>query len=109
MVDRGIRGAGRRRAYFLAQAWGLDIDFMTQSDAIGQRSCAASLNAAIIVLAADFSWTITKAVIARKLGETAGEGDVRPCATTIHNRRGGGPCCRSSRTSCSRHHHHDAC
>jgi small-conductance mechanosensitive channel len=69
VVDRGIRMALiLAAASFLAWVWGLDFDSMTASDTMTNRLLRGGLNAAIIVLAADFGWSIVKAIIARRLG-----------------------------------------
>lgn len=79
VIDRGIRVALiAASAFFLARVWGLDVSSMAQADSMAVRLLRGGLNAAVILLAADFGWSIIKAVIARKLGETqdtTGESD----------------------------------
>jgi small-conductance mechanosensitive channel len=73
VIDRGIRMvlivAG---AAFLARVWGLDFSSMTASDSITNRIMRGGINAAVIILAADFGWSIVKAIVARRLGEMEG-------------------------------------
>jgi moderate conductance mechanosensitive channel len=73
LVDRAIRlvliVAG---AAFLARVWGLDMKAMTSGDAFENRILRGLLNAAIIVLAADFGWSIIKALIAHRVGSLPG-------------------------------------
>jgi moderate conductance mechanosensitive channel len=68
VIDRGIRMALiLAAASFLAWVWGLDFSSMA-GDTMTNRLLRGGLKAAIIVLAADFGWSIVKAVIARRLG-----------------------------------------
>ncbi len=53
--------------FFLIMAWSLDVSSITSGDAIANRILRGLLNAAVIVLAADFGWNIIKALIARQL------------------------------------------
>jgi moderate conductance mechanosensitive channel len=73
VIDRAIRMiliiAG---AWFLARVWGLDVSSMTQGDALVNRILRGLLNAAVIILAADFGWSIIKALIARRMGSLPG-------------------------------------
>ena len=71
LVDRALRviiivGA----ALFLARIWDLDLSSMAQSESTSTRLLRGSLNAAIILLAADFGWSLVKALIAHKLHDT---------------------------------------
>ena len=71
LVDRALRviiivGA----ALFLARIWDLDLSSMAQSELTSTRLLRGSLNAAIILLAADFGWSLVKALIAHKLHDT---------------------------------------
>ena len=71
LVDRGLRvviivGA----ALILARIWDLDLSSMAQSELTSTRLLRGSLNAAIILLAADFGWSLVKALIAHKLHDT---------------------------------------
>ena len=78
VVDRGIRTALiAAAAFFLARAWGLDVSGMMQGDSATVRLLRGVLHAAIILVVADFGWSVIKALIARKLSagpDTAGEG-----------------------------------
>ena len=73
VVDRAIRmvlivaAAG-----LLIKVWGLDVTSMTAGDAFTNRLLRGGINAAIIILAADFGWNIVKALIARRLGNLLG-------------------------------------
>jgi small-conductance mechanosensitive channel len=73
VIDRAIRMilivAG---AAFLARVWGLDVSSMTSGDALTNRILRGLLNAAVIILAADFGWSIIKALIARRMGSLPG-------------------------------------
>src|SRR5262245_26439562 len=71
LIDRGLRvviivGA----ALFLARIWNLDFGSMAQSESISTRLLRGSLKAAVILLAADFGWSLVKALIAHKLHDT---------------------------------------
>src|SRR5262245_17583465 len=71
LVDRALRviiiiGA----ALLLARIWNLDLDSMAQSESTSTRLLRGSLKAAVILLAADFGWSLVKAVIAHKLRDT---------------------------------------
>lgn len=73
VIDRAIRlvliGAA---AYFLARIWGLDAHMMRDIDPTTAWMFTTLLNAAVIVLAADFLWSIIKATIQRRLGVQRG-------------------------------------
>ncbi len=71
VIDRGIRVFLIIAAAFLlaTRAWGLDVFGMTKGDSAFERLLRGGLNAAIIILAADFGWSVAKALIARKLIE----------------------------------------
>ena len=75
VIERGIRMvlivAG---AAFLAHVWGIDVSMMTAGDSMTNRLLRGGINAAVIILAADFGWSIIKAVMARRLGRSAGAG-----------------------------------
>ena len=69
VVDRALRLALiGLAAYLLAKALGLDSDSMRSADPVITRLSGVLLKAAIIFLAADFAWSIIKAVVRRKLG-----------------------------------------
>lgn len=70
VVERGIRVVLIvLAAVLLARAWGLDMSSMESTEHPTMTLLLrALLNAAIIALAADFGWSIVKAVIERKLG-----------------------------------------
>jgi small-conductance mechanosensitive channel len=69
VIDRGIRMALIvLAAFLLARAWGLDMHSMESSDPMLTPILRGILNAVVIALAADFGWSIVKALIERKLG-----------------------------------------
>ncbi len=73
VVDRAIRMVLiLAAAYLLARVWGLDMSSMRNEDPTVTLILRAALNALVIVLAADFAWSIIKALIQRKLGGDAG-------------------------------------
>ena len=68
VIDRGIRMVLIvLAAVLLARAWGIDMHSMN-SDPTFAPLLRGLLNAIVIVLAADFGWSIVKALIERKLG-----------------------------------------
>lgn len=72
VIDRGIRLALIvLAAILLARAWGLDMHSMQTSDPILTSLLRGLLKAIVIALAADFGWSIIKALIERKLGVTS--------------------------------------
>ena len=78
VVDRGIRMALIiLAAYLLAKVWGLDMASMENTRSDHNASFLRGLlNAVVIILAADFGWSIIKALIERKLGgELVGDHD----------------------------------
>ncbi len=71
-IDRGIRVALiLGAAFFLARAWGLELESVAAGDTTVQRVLRGLLKAAVILLAADFGWSLVKALISRRLGEVA--------------------------------------
>jgi small-conductance mechanosensitive channel len=85
MVDRGIRIAlVVLAAYLLAQVWGLDMESVRNDQSTQNLILRGILNAVVIALAADFVWSIIKALIERKLGvmepPPAVEGEEQPHA-----------------------------
>lgn len=79
IADRGIRMALIIFSVFLlARAWGLDMQSMETRDPAITMFLRGLLSAVVIVLAADFTWSIIKALIERKLGgaQTPGEDHV---------------------------------
>jgi small-conductance mechanosensitive channel len=73
VIDRGIRMALIIfAAYLLARAWGLDMQMIETTNPTVTLILRGLLNAAVIILAADFGWSIIKALIERKLGATQG-------------------------------------
>ncbi|MET0575086.1 MAG: mechanosensitive ion channel family protein [Mesorhizobium sp.] len=78
VADRGIRVVLIiAAALLLARAWGLDMESMA-GDNMTNRLLRGGLKAAIIVLAADFGWSIIKAIIARRLGDMPSEAAGNP-------------------------------
>ncbi len=73
VIDRAIRllliGTA---AYLLARVWGFDARSMRDINPTTAWLFEALLNAALIMLAADFLWSIIKAGIQRRLGGTRG-------------------------------------
>ncbi|WP_119391819.1 mechanosensitive ion channel domain-containing protein [Taklimakanibacter lacteus] len=75
VIDRGIRMALiLLAAFLLARVWGLNMRSMETGDPAIMIFLRGLLNAIIIVLAADFGWSIIKALIERKLGGTPASG-----------------------------------
>ncbi|MER9557342.1 mechanosensitive ion channel family protein [Mesorhizobium sp. M0323] len=69
VIDRGIRMIFiLAAAYLLARVWGLDIQSMRDSDTTTTFILRGLINVVVIALAADFGWSIIKALIERKLG-----------------------------------------
>jgi len=69
VIDRGIRMALIIfAAILLARAWGLDMQSMETRDPTITMVLRGLLNAVVILLAADFVWSIIKVLIERKLG-----------------------------------------
>ncbi len=68
-IDRGIRMIFiLAAAYFLARAWGLDMQSMQGGDPTTTLILRGFINVIVIALAADFGWSIIKALIERRLG-----------------------------------------
>ncbi|MDX8523022.1 mechanosensitive ion channel family protein [Mesorhizobium sp. MSK_1335] len=69
VIDRGVRMILiLAAAYFLARVWGLDMQSMQGSDMTTMLILRGLINVVVIALAADFGWSIIKALIERKLG-----------------------------------------
>ncbi|WFP62641.1 mechanosensitive ion channel family protein [Mesorhizobium sp. WSM4904] len=69
VIDRGVRMILiLTAAYFLARVWGLDMQSMRDSDTTTTVVLRGLINVMVIALAADFGWSIIKALIERKLG-----------------------------------------
>lgn len=69
VIDRAIRMIFiLAAAYFLARVWGLDMQSMHDSDTTTMFILRGLINVVVIALAADFGWSIIKALIERKLG-----------------------------------------
>lgn len=69
VIDRGIRMIFiLAAAYFLARVWGLDMQSMQDGDTTTMLVLRGLINIIVIALAADFGWSIIKALIERKLG-----------------------------------------
>jgi len=67
-VSRGLRaGLIIGAALLLAWVWQIDLVALAASDTLGTRLLRGTLNAVVIVLAADFLWHVMKALIDRKL------------------------------------------
>jgi small-conductance mechanosensitive channel len=72
VIDRGIRMVLIvLAAILLARVWGLNMHSMEKSDPVFTPLLRGLLNAIVIALAADFGWSIVKALIERKLGVTS--------------------------------------
>ncbi|TPK83065.1 mechanosensitive ion channel family protein [Mesorhizobium sp. B2-4-17] len=68
-IDRGIRMILiLAAAYFLARVLGLDMQSMQDRDTMTTLILRGLINVMVIALAADFGWSIIKALIERKLG-----------------------------------------
>ncbi|MER8442890.1 mechanosensitive ion channel family protein [Mesorhizobium sp. M1066] len=84
VIDRAIRMIFiLAAAYFLARVWGLNMQSMHDSDTTTMFILRGLINVVVIALAADFGWSIIKALIERKLGiqtshEVIGDEDVPP-------------------------------
>ncbi|MER9333808.1 mechanosensitive ion channel family protein [Mesorhizobium sp. M0293] len=84
VIDRAIRMIFiLAAAYFLARVWGLNMQSMHDSDTTTMFILRGLINVVVIALAADFGWSIIKALIERKLGiqtshELIGDEDVLP-------------------------------
>ncbi len=75
VVDRGIRMALIVvAALLLARVWNLDMSSMTRGDNLSGRLVRGFVNAAIIILVADFAWSIVRALIDRKIESAAAPG-----------------------------------
>ncbi|WP_292349461.1 mechanosensitive ion channel family protein [Mesorhizobium sp.] len=69
VIDRGIRMILiLAAAYLLARVWGLDMQAMRDGDTTTTLILRGLINVIVIALAADFGWSIIKALIERKLG-----------------------------------------
>ncbi|BAB50213.1 mechanosensitive ion channel family protein [Mesorhizobium japonicum] len=69
VIDRGIRMILiLAAAYLLARVWGLDMQSMRDRDTTTMLILSGLINVVVIALAADFGWSIIKALIERKLG-----------------------------------------
>ncbi len=69
VIDRGIRMILiLAAAYLLARVWGLNMQSMQDSDTTTTLILRGLINVVVIALAADFGWSIIKAMIERKLG-----------------------------------------
>jgi small-conductance mechanosensitive channel len=72
-LERGMRallivGA----AFFLGQAWGVDLTALAARDTLATRLVRGALNAVVIVLVADFLWHLARAVIDSRIAAAAG-------------------------------------
>ncbi|TIV68465.1 MAG: mechanosensitive ion channel family protein [Mesorhizobium sp.] len=69
VIDRAVRMILiLAAAYLLARAWGLDMQSMQDSNTTTTLILRGLINVIVIALAADFGWSIIKALIERKLG-----------------------------------------
>ncbi len=76
VIDRGIRMALIiLAAFLLARALGFDMHSMRSNDPALAMVLRGLINALVIVLAADFGWSIIKALIERKLGGAPAAGE----------------------------------
>ncbi|MEH7828088.1 mechanosensitive ion channel family protein [Gemmobacter denitrificans] len=74
VVDRGIRVVLIALAVLLlGRVAGITLDSIDARETMADRLIAGSANALIIILAADFGWSVIKAIIAHKLGQIEGE------------------------------------
>lgn len=70
VIDRGLRVfLILVSVYLLARAWGLGLEGMAQGEGTQEKLLRGGLRAVVILLAADFGWSVIKAMIARRLGE----------------------------------------
>jgi small-conductance mechanosensitive channel len=75
VIDRGIRMTLIiLAAFLLARALGFDMHSMGSNDPALAMFLRGLINALVIVLAADFGWSIIKALIQRKLGGASATG-----------------------------------
>ncbi|AZL58737.1 mechanosensitive ion channel family protein [Tabrizicola piscis] len=69
IIDRGLRVililVG---TFLLARALGLELEGMAQGESTQERLLRGGLRAVVILLAADFCWSIIKAMIAHRMG-----------------------------------------
>ena len=75
LAERGIRVVlivGT--AYMLARVWGLEFSSMDAMGSTQTRLLRGAMNAIIIVIGADFAWTLIKVVISHKLIQTPATG-----------------------------------
>ena len=71
VIDRGIRVILIVIAAFgLARSWGFELASFSQDNSSATALLRGGLKAIVILLVADFGWTIVKAIIARKLTDT---------------------------------------
>ncbi|WP_245235567.1 mechanosensitive ion channel family protein [Mesorhizobium erdmanii] len=69
VIDRAIRMMLiLAAAYLLARVWGLNMQSMRDSDTTTTFILRGLINIVVIALAADFGWSIIRALIERKLG-----------------------------------------
>lgn len=69
VIDRGLRVCIIVvSTYLLAHAWGLGLQGMAQGDGTPEKLLSGGLKAVLILLAADFGWSIIKAMIAHRMG-----------------------------------------
>ena len=75
VIDRGLRVCLIVvSAFLLARAWGIGLEGMAQGDGTQERLLRGGLRAVVILLAADFGWSVIKAMIAHRLGEDMPQG-----------------------------------
>ncbi len=71
-IDRGIRSVLIIAAIVgIAQAWGIALGDLSDSDSIITRIARSTMNAIVIYLGADLIWQLTKAAIDARLNERA--------------------------------------
>jgi moderate conductance mechanosensitive channel len=72
-LERGLRAALLIGAVlFLAWAWDVDAAGMAVGESLGEQLSRGLLQAAIVVLLADFAWHLLRAMFDRKLAEASG-------------------------------------
>ena len=69
VIDRGLRVCLILiSAYLLAGVWGVGLQGMAQGDGATENLLRGGLRAVVILLAADFGWSVIKAMITHRMG-----------------------------------------